>query len=127
MLSAPLLLPASHPSSIPPRRQRFGSLRARHGISISNGSFAVTKLRREGEPLPWAVSAANPRQELDFDAAVNIAEDVTQVLSHIPAVNAANSCILMFFCHCICRITFFFNFLLLVYLFSCGYLLVGVS
>ncbi|KAF3441466.1 hypothetical protein FNV43_RR15380 [Rhamnella rubrinervis] len=79
ILSTPLQLPVSQPFSIPPRRQRFASLRAHNSVSFSNGSFARTKLR---EPMA-SVSAI--REKLDSDA-VNIAEDVTQLIGRTPMV-----------------------------------------
>ncbi|XP_048321923.2 S-sulfo-L-cysteine synthase (O-acetyl-L-serine-dependent), chloroplastic isoform X1 [Ziziphus jujuba] len=82
LLSTPLalLLPPSHPLSIPPKRQRFASLRVNNGSSFSNnGCFARRKLRECQQSV-----FAN-REELDFDA-VNIAEDVTQLIGRTPMV-----------------------------------------
>nr|XP_048321927.1 S-sulfo-L-cysteine synthase (O-acetyl-L-serine-dependent), chloroplastic isoform X3 [Ziziphus jujuba var. spinosa]XP_048321928.1 S-sulfo-L-cysteine synthase (O-acetyl-L-serine-dependent), chloroplastic isoform X3 [Ziziphus jujuba var. spinosa] len=82
LLSTPLalLLPPSHPLSIPPKRQRFASLRVNNGSSFSNnGCFARRKLR-ECQQSVFAT-----REELDFDA-VNIAEDVTQLIGRTPMV-----------------------------------------
>ncbi|KAL5547038.1 hypothetical protein UlMin_006725 [Ulmus minor] len=77
--SAPLLLPLSRPFSFPPKRHRFVSFRTLNSVSFPNGVLASRHLRERCH----SVSAT--REELDLDA-VNIAEDVTQLIGSTPMV-----------------------------------------
>ena len=86
-LSASLLhLPPSKPFICPPKRLRFPLFKASFNFSFSNktkfnvknGSFATT-----GRASSLVVEEEEEDQEEEFEA-VNIAEDITQVLFFYP-------------------------------------------
>ncbi|PON85936.1 Cysteine synthase [Trema orientale] len=79
LLSAPLLLSLTHPFSIPPQRRRFSFLRPPNGMSFPSVAFSRRHLRVRRSCI-FAIG-----EELEFGA-VNIAEDVTQLIGRTPMV-----------------------------------------
>ena len=93
LLSAPPFLSLPHPSSIPPRRHRFGIKTSQHSVSFTNGSSSRRRHLRLRRSSVFA-----SREDLDFDA-VNIAEDVTQVPSNSLVLNALRFHLIYRYCH----------------------------